>query len=101
MSHTPVPWKFGQHSLAIYADNGVEIASTHAGAWGMMSDPWANGQFIVRACNAHEDLVEACKTARWLIGTLIEQKSVSGFVNLSEQTHEKLIAAMAKAEPRT
>ena len=69
-AHTPTPW----------ASNGnrVENRDEH----GIVNDGWiicdcdgpdaeVNAEFIVRACNAHADLVEALGTATAMLRTLV------------------------------
>jgi len=71
MKHTPTPWEVNDD------DSGI------IGTWGPDEDDWglicatdyaisssvpeeqrpANAAFIVKACNAHDELVEALKTA--------------------------------------
>ncbi|GAH15873.1 unnamed protein product, partial [marine sediment metagenome] len=48
----------------------------------------ANAEFIVKACNAHDELVEACKLALEFFTALdIKQKTISG---LSLELNEAL-----------
>jgi len=61
--HTPGPWEDcpdfyngGDHYIWPVGANGVQIATVHDN-----SQVDANAAFIVRACNAHEELVEALR----------------------------------------
>lgn len=56
--HTPLPWQ---------ADG--EVVYTTVGEDETVADCWeaSDAEFIVRACNAHDDLLEACKAARSII----------------------------------
>ncbi len=77
MSHTPTPWMWwnkatgrpkGYDLAHLLGDGGAEfIFSTYGGAGnkalGSSLRQIANAEFIVRACNAHDELVKACKTA--------------------------------------
>lgn len=65
--HTPTPWKFSQthaHTLTIrHADGGGEyVAEIRVGDTPelLLTDE-ANARFIVRAVNAHDDLLEALR----------------------------------------
>lgn len=62
MNHTPTPWKKGsrnleRHSRAILDSHGMLVAEARAA-----TETWeqteVNANFIVRACNAHDILVE-------------------------------------------
>ena len=54
MKHTKGPW-FVRDGIDVYA-SGEYICTTSGNAK-------ANARFIVTACNSHDDLLEACKTA--------------------------------------
>lgn len=73
MNHTPTPWTIGQYQREIDA-NGEEVLvtgiySTAEGVKVAKMEVWtgeeyreesdANAEFVVRACNAHEELVGA------------------------------------------
>ena len=55
--HTPLPWwnaKTGSHQgLVISEENGANVAVTYNGD--------SDAEFIVRACNCHDELLAACK----------------------------------------
>ena len=53
MKHTPGPWK-----VKLNLEDGFNIARI----WELPNSQ-ANAEFIVRACNSHDDLLEACKYA--------------------------------------
>ena len=62
--HTPLPWYKTASSPDGYiygADNKciVEFGPTTAGH--MDEERWANAEFVVRACNAHDDMLEICE----------------------------------------
>ena len=72
MSHTPTPWKTKNVSIykghigyktLITNSEGVFIASTSSDKL-EKEEQESNTQFIVTACNAHEDLVELAKDLR-------------------------------------
>jgi formylmethanofuran dehydrogenase subunit B len=73
IERTPGPWKAGKFSSVVGCPitaqpdpsrNTVVIAGVH-GAFGddYQAEVEANAAFIVRACNAHEDLLEALRRA--------------------------------------
>ena len=57
--HTPTPWIFkeGYHNNSMIYSENAELISV------FQDDNKANAQFIVKACNAHEELVKALKKA--------------------------------------
>ena len=60
--HTPTPWVIGPNNLDIrdgkHEDNIVSLKyQDHVSC----EQQEANAAFIVRACNSHDALVEACK----------------------------------------
>mgnify|MGYP003395858616 FL=1 len=63
--HTPTPWEYGgNNSRAIYGNDGYEVAKMHLPPlpFGADREEMAgNARFIVRACNSHKRLLEACK----------------------------------------
>ncbi len=52
MNHTKTPWKYNEGRETIEAE-GRDIAYLNP------TDSDANAEFITRACNAHEELLEA------------------------------------------
>lgn len=87
--HTPGPWYQHRTKDKVYAN----VRSANVGCiadCGSRSDSiaQANAAFIVRACNSHDKLLEACKTALW---------ELQG--NLEHGTAKPIIeAAIAEAE---
>jgi hypothetical protein len=71
-THTPTPWLAKEDGYEIYItspdydDNGYEIAIVdNLGLDGKQADlQRVNAAFIVRAANAHDELVEALEEAR-------------------------------------
>ena len=58
MNHTPTPWHIETkkiHFADIYSLSGVWVAHCESA----VADSVKDAAFIVRACNAHDDLVEA------------------------------------------
>jgi hypothetical protein len=65
--HTPTPWRFNEHptyaDFTIWGDNGLVPVVTELGDGLTYEQDCANARMIVRAVNAHADLVaalEAC-----------------------------------------
>lgn len=107
--HTPTPWMISPcgamapDDVMIVADfgrneNGIQQISTVAKALSIRQTKEvtaANAAFIVRACNAHEELVRMLQVV--LMGPL----SIDGGVNLGEarqRMRADILAAIAKAE---
>lgn len=63
--HTPTPWyakpREGRMTVPIVSSDGVKLAE--ATAYTPYYTTAANADFIVRACNVHEDLLAACENA--------------------------------------
>jgi hypothetical protein len=61
MAHTPIPWKATR-----YSHYGILVTAKKRAIAGMMyrlPEDQANAEFIVRACNAHADLLAALEAA--------------------------------------
>ena len=61
--HTPTPWNYS--SGMVWAGRGEEIAVARAARDDEATSPCerdANAEFIVRACNAHDELLEALRS---------------------------------------
>lgn len=83
-AHTPTPWQ--SDNDVIFCNGHFAIAKTIK--LGIPEkESKANAAFIVRACNSHEELLEACKSALILIAPT-DQKALK----------RKLEQAIAKAE---
>jgi hypothetical protein len=99
MYHSPVPWKVeigpysGNDWLIGSALNGknYSITTDHIHASEMNgADAEDDAKFIVAACNSHDDLLEACKTA-------LEYMKI-GRISYDNELYSQLITAIAKAE---
>lgn len=102
VKHTPTPW-VARHSnpcseTIIYIDNIYspssigDIATIYCAPAG--SENAANAEFIVTACNAHQDLIDALQAARNGIQWFMDEHGAD------ESDHEMLDqidAALAKA----
>lgn len=62
--HTPLPWMQDHFLIRTVGQfpNSTHVAHT-GGVGGTREKMLANAEFIVRACNSHEQLLEACKAA--------------------------------------
>ncbi|MBA8886128.1 hypothetical protein FHW12_000319 [Dokdonella fugitiva] len=63
--HTPTPWHTGEGKAEriIYADDGFAVADAAVFHGRHVESPANNAAFIVRACNAHDELVAALRRA--------------------------------------
>lgn len=89
-AHTPTPWNLNPKAVLVIESEGVTVAS--CGNANVIRDQWeANAAFIVRAVNAHEELLSLLKEARnRMIG------SAPAIRSLSERTDK----AITRAEGR-
>ena len=82
--HTSVPWTAHQMSVRtweIRGPDGLNVCRTYAGTLGT---PYAkpdttiaaNAEFIVRACNSHDELLEACKEALGALAFVTDKPGV-------------------------
>lgn len=80
--HTPGPWKIEQLPAPVYGSNGTLVAaglgigvgSEHlATVTGRTKTRAANADFIVRACNNHGALLDACRSALESLQWHVEQ----------------------------
>jgi hypothetical protein len=111
-THTPGPWKAGEAAwFRGRAHDDTEsgkrpITSTAPGARGVIANVYgrANAEFIVRACNAHDGLLEALKSlVNEATGFLaMADPNAHGQTNLNclDLRIEAARAAIAKAEGR-
>jgi hypothetical protein len=94
--HTPTPWAVVEEtefhgiyirdcSLETVCDLYFKPPDSYEGHYSF-PDSGVNAEFIVRACNAHDDLVEALKMAERVINTHIPNEQpvcapgVSGYI---------------------
>jgi hypothetical protein len=82
--HTPTPWYIsGKSTIRRGSNDWIGYVHWRNGA--------ANAEFIVRACNAHDNLVAALREARgWLSGWASAEKELA-----------VIDAAISKAEVRS
>jgi hypothetical protein len=76
MKHTPTPWRTAEGAVSILVDlpdHAPQVTQKITDVNGTLSakERIANAAFIVRAVNAHDDLVAALRDAIELIETLL------------------------------
>jgi len=67
--HTPVPWSIGKRRWITSGD--VDIARIHDVSRIGEAEAVANAEFIVRACNSHDALLEALERAYQALSDII------------------------------
>jgi hypothetical protein len=91
--HTPGPWRVNSGHGELWIESvkhGRVICAFEKHRTGQYTEQdGANAEFIVRACNAHDELLAACEA-------LISQYDAPGGPALTEQV-EAVRAAIAKA----
>ena len=115
--HTPVPWEHGSRGNARFVVYGGK--AVHGKAICVMrstqADPPdhplnleadANAEFIVQACNAHDDLLAACQEGLGFIEAWIDLHTTPGphlptapgDAHTPQQSAQLIKAALAKAK---
>ena len=93
--HTPLPWKIAfvrpTPGSRLVHDWHIEDAAGKLVCWVPEVGP-ANAEFIVRACNSHEQLLEACKNL------LTALDNCPGEFNYSSAVEDAAGAAIAAAQ---
>ena len=74
MTHTPTPWKYEKYGNDTDVNNTHEIFTDceteyYIANVNRETNPVGNAEFIVRACNAHDDLVSALENLLSQYGT--------------------------------
>ena len=103
MSHTPTPWVVENLSLTTLDGKSRQnfgIITEHGHRVALLGqNQEANANFIVLACNAHEDLLLAAKDACLFIKELAEVLGPN--VKHTESiTFQRLLKAIEKAEEK-
>ncbi len=97
--HTPGPWKAEQVDVlgndptrwAVLSDGGWVVASIENGIPGeSLETEAANAAYIVRACNAHEDLLAALEA-------MVDCQDEAGLLEHDLDGHEESICALCMA----
>ena len=97
MKHTPLPWKTKYVQVA---DKWEILGANKNGTekwigvmiWGSEPEDIANNEFIIRACNSHYELLEACKRTV----EMFDKNSTA--MNELPYTYTRLKQVIAKAE---
>ena len=94
LAHTPTPWHVLTTPIEclIRAENFEETFQNIAATPGLNRNAEANAAFIVRACNAHDALLDACKM---LLKVLSRDCDAEAFG--SEISHAEGVIAQAEA----
>ena len=92
--HTPVPWHTSEGmSFYVFAHGSLaEQAGVEHGPFVCNASTQANAEFIVRACNAHDDMLAALQ----LINV---DKDGDGFV--CREAMDEILAVIAQATGKT
>ena len=96
-NHTPTPWKFkigvtyAAEIIAVSKRGKEWVIARITGAKVGSSEAEANAEFVVRACNSHYDLLEACQ--EWIA----ERDNPSPCWVMKQQAEKKMRAAITKA----
>ena len=108
MGHTPIPWKLFIDERVDYPGrtefyiSGYNIGTDDkevVGLEGILADQKEDAEFIVRACNAHDNLVSALEMARGYIETVISEWGGEDSCPEVVEHRNQLDAALAKAQP--
>lgn len=103
MSHTPTPWKLrdGQAITVTQREFGLDCkimaqgpnTTLANGDFHIASDVTKeNAAFIIRACNSHDALASALKTANHVLGILLQSDSGT-YAEAQEQIKSALALA--------
>ena len=96
--HTPTPWFKSSELRGIVDDKGKLIAGLYLPLEARsVEECLANMDLILRACNAHDDLVEACNAAAALCENI--RLGVRNHEAATPFVRQRLDAALAKAKP--
>ncbi len=96
VGHTPTPWRLEGDCVVSGDDTDYTLVADceRDPVWSPLlgvEETEANAQFIVRACNSHDDLLEACQAVSTSLGEFTQDDTVDGMLMILE-------AAIAKAE---
>lgn len=96
MSHTPLPFRLvqGEASWEVWSpkDDAPGSMNNFVVADGIQDSE--DAAFIVKAVNAHEELVAACKQALKVVSEIADIRTE----NRAGWAHKALVAAIAKVE---
>lgn len=97
-AHTPTPWKKSwQNDMWIMDSQGNSVLRMAHGKFA------ANRDFILRACNAHDEFIRLLNDAQKTIDVLAEDSSEAGYAHRAENAAAlsmEIRTALKKAEGR-
>lgn len=98
LDHDPLPWtvdEIGGDRANLYVLNACDLVVAKVVGWpeaDMTRQPKETAEFIVRACNSHDELVAACKAlVEWATDFEADDERTTSVLN-------RAVAAIAKAE---
>jgi hypothetical protein len=96
--HTPLPWTWGKfddeiHIVPLRGEVIAKVCFRNSTVGKLPAE--ANARFIVRAVNAHDDLLAACRQAEILLQKIVLDADTPEEVF---KCGSALVAAIAKAE---
>jgi len=99
--HTPTPWVYmSTKGIYLGCDENQKMAyaieSPSGNSWVLQLDREANAEFIVRAVNAHDELLRACNALVECQG----EKAPTAFNMKFDSAVQKARDAIAKAEAK-
>lgn len=107
MKNTPTPWSYDEDEQEIHAHDFIDSAGDPAHICEMLRTPEkakANAEFICRAVNTHDELLEAAKKSGQVIEKMKEVFMDKGSgpckeaIKITNEFLEYLEKAIAKAE---
>ncbi len=96
--HTKLPWKITDENRAgdIYIGNkDMHVLIVTPQLLGDSTGP-ANAEYIVRACNSHEDLLKACEKS-WKLLQEVARMNIQPFPTMAVDLNNELRELIAKA----
>jgi hypothetical protein len=98
--HSPTPWKSQGHKVITDWQSDIidEVVANCVVVFNHDASEQDNADFIVRACNAHEDLLAACKAIHEDICDRLLDVDSPGTRQTMETQRDYLAQAIAKAE---
>jgi hypothetical protein len=98
IKHTAIPWKYGKTDLVIRQEKTNHPIADCSYRQISFEENTANAEFIVRAVNAHEDLVNASERAMLFLESENNHGEGKRIDKLSYEVYMDLKQALAKAE---
>ncbi len=102
MTHSPTPWRPGKNDGAVVCDDenlgphNLDGLKHYGGRVVCESAMPRNAEFIVLACNAHSDLLAACKAA---VPMLDPNETTAPILRELDEITQTLRTAIKLAEP--